>query len=210
MNNPDQIVLAFSADQTARLTGLSHRQLAYWDHTGFFQPEYVTKHARTPYGRIYSFKDVVGLRTLSVLRGKHGVSLPHLRKVAKDLASYSRRPWSEIQLAVWDRQVVFVDPDTGVPCEVLSGQYILLPLIEIIEDVKRAVEAMKRRGMNQFGKVERHRHISHNATVISGTRVPVATVRRFLEDGYSIEDILREYPSLTESDIRAVQSGTAA
>jgi hypothetical protein len=29
-----------------------------------------------------SFKDVVGLRTLSILRGKHGVSLPHLRDVA--------------------------------------------------------------------------------------------------------------------------------
>lgn len=33
-------MLAFTADQVSRLTGLSERRLRYWDKTGFFNPEY--------------------------------------------------------------------------------------------------------------------------------------------------------------------------
>ncbi len=59
---------AFSADQVTKLTGLSKAQLHYWDETGFFSPRYAFENWRSPYSRIYSLKDVVGLRTLSVLR----------------------------------------------------------------------------------------------------------------------------------------------
>jgi uncharacterized protein (DUF433 family) len=39
--------------------------------------------------------------------------------------------------------------------------------------------------------------------VIAGTRIPVATIKRFAEDGYSVDQIRQEYPSLTEVDIKA-------
>ncbi len=39
--------------------------------------------------------------------------------------------------------------------------------------------------------------------VIGGTRIPVDAVIRRLAEGMSVEEILREYPNLTEEDIKA-------
>jgi len=38
--------------------------------------------------------------------------------------------------------------------------------------------------------------------VIKGTRIPVYLILEMLANGMSIEDILREYPELSEEDIR--------
>ena len=210
MNGVPEVVQAFSADQVVRLTGLTYRKLAYWDRIGFFKPTHATEGGSGPYARIYSFNDVVGLRTISVLQGKHGVSLKHLQEVARKLLSYTKTPWSDIQLRVWNRRVVFVEPETGAPREVVAGQYVLLPIIEVIEDVNRDVDAMKRRTPEQVGKVEKHRFVSHNAPVFAGTRVRVASIQRFIEDGYSPEQIMREYPSLTRDDIATAERMMAA
>ena len=71
MSEITNIISAFSADQVVKLTGLKIRQLAYWDSLGFFQPQYAAEDRRSPYSRIYSFKDVVALRTLSVLKSEY-------------------------------------------------------------------------------------------------------------------------------------------
>lgn len=34
----DVVVSAFTEEQVSRLTGISHRQLRYWDSTKFFVP----------------------------------------------------------------------------------------------------------------------------------------------------------------------------
>ncbi len=78
MSDTSNVLHAFTAGQVARLTGLSDRQLAYWNRTGFFVPWHAAEDRRSSYSCLYSFKDVVGLRTLSILKGRHGVSLPHL------------------------------------------------------------------------------------------------------------------------------------
>lgn len=39
--------------------------------------------------------------------------------------------------------------------------------------------------------------------VVRGTRVPVYVILESMESGYSQEDILRDYPSLTPDSIRA-------
>jgi uncharacterized protein (DUF433 family) len=199
------ITSAFSADQVMRLTGLSMRQLAYWDKLGFFQPQYGVEDRKTPFSRIYSFKDVVGLRTLSILKSKYNCSLPHLQTVAAELASYSAAPWAELTLYVLKRKVQFKEPETGRVRGVVDGQYALLPIISVMEDVRKAAEQLRQREPGQFGKVEKHRYVSHQAAVISGTRIRVATIQHFIEAGYSTTDILKEYPSLTEADIEAAR-----
>jgi DNA-binding transcriptional MerR regulator len=55
------MVTGFPTGQAARLTGLTRRQLAYWDRTGLFRPSLVRAQGRgTP--RVYSFLDLVQLR----------------------------------------------------------------------------------------------------------------------------------------------------
>jgi DNA-binding transcriptional MerR regulator len=199
------VVSAFSADQVVKLTGLSIRQLAYWDDLGFFQPQYAADDRRSPYSRIYSFKDVVGLRTLSVLKRTYKCTLPHLREVAEKLVEYSKTPWSDLTLYVLKRKVYFNEPGTGRARGVLDGQYSLLPISSVMEDVRKEADRLRHRAPDQIGKFEKHRYVSHQAEVIAGTRIRVATILHFLQAGYSVTDIIKEYPSLSEADVEAVK-----
>lgn len=213
MTEITNVMSAFSADQVVKLTNLTIRQLAYWDNLGFFMPQYAADDRRSPYSRIYSFKDVVGLRTLSVLKRIYKCTLPHLREVAKRLSEYSKTPWADLTLYVLKRRVYFDEPETGRTRGVLDGQYSLLPIKSVMEDVRREAELLRHRAPDQIGKVEKHRYVSHQAEVIAGTRIRVSTILRFLQAGYSVADIIKEYPSLTEADVEAAKrhgSGIAA
>jgi uncharacterized protein (DUF433 family) len=201
---------AFAPEHVVRLAGLTMGQLAYWDKTGFFHPQYADENRKAPYSRVYSFKDVVALRTLSLLKGKHGVSLPHLREVAEKLSTHGKLPWADIKLKIWNRKVQFDDPETGLTVGVLDGQYVLLPILDVIAEVEREAKALKRRDPSTVGKLEKHRYVAHNAPVVAGTRIPVAAIMRFLEDGFSREAIIKEYPGLKAADIDAVIRGGKA
>jgi uncharacterized protein (DUF433 family) len=82
---------------------------------------------------------------------------------------------------------------------------VLLPIANIMEDVGREVEFLKKRDPSQIGEIEKHRYVPHYATVIADTRIRVATILRFVESGYSNADILKAYPSLTDADIEAAK-----
>jgi len=46
--------------------------------------------------------------------------------------------------------------------------------------------------------------------VIKGTRVPVRTILASLAEGTTVKEILEDFPSLTEKDVRAVIAFAAA
>jgi DNA-binding transcriptional MerR regulator len=201
------VLAAFTEEHVNRVTGLSVGRLRYWARTGFFQPSFVEDDLRLPYSRFYSFKDVVALRTLEMLRVQNGVTLQHLRKVAEKLSHLKEGLWTTTTLYVANRTVVFSDPITGKPQEVVSGQFVMeYPLIKIIEATSESIEAIGARAPDQVGKVVKIRGINRNAWTISGTRIPAASVRRLHEDGYSVERIIAEYPDLTEADVWAALS----
>jgi uncharacterized protein (DUF433 family) len=200
----DNVIRAFSADHVVRLTGLTKRQLHEWDETRFFSPQYAHENRRSPFSRIYSFRDVVGLRIVSVLRNTYKVSMQHLRKVAKALSEKDYAFWGQEILYVLNREVYFHEPDTERVRSVVGGQYAVpIPLEPIIGEMKKAAEKLKERTTEKIGKIERHRMVMHNAPVIAGTRIPTGAIKRFSEAGYSIEGILKEYPSLTRADVEA-------
>jgi DNA-binding transcriptional MerR regulator len=206
MTKAETVISAFDADHIVRITGLTKRQLTYWDATDFFRPQYSVGRDEALI-RVYSFRDAVSLRTLHILRATHRVSLQHLRDVAQRLTEYTDAPFAELRLRVINKEVHFDEPGTGRTRGVMSGQYVLLPIIDVIQDVKRSIADLGKRDASQFGKTEQRRNVSHNARVFAGTRVPVRAVQHFLEDGFSIEQILQEYPSLTKTDIEAVAAG---
>lgn len=199
----DGIIRAFSEDQVISLTGLSKGQLRYWDSTDFFKPQYAFEDRRSPYSRVYSFRDVVGLRALSLLRKQHGVSLQHLREVARKLDHLSEAMWANTKLYVFRGEVYFDEPDSGQTRGVVSGQYVTIPLVRIADDVTKDVRKLKDRPTEKSGKIERRRHTVRNAWVVAGTRIPTAAIAEFKEAGYSHEEIMREYPSLSIADIDA-------
>jgi uncharacterized protein (DUF433 family) len=199
----DSVIRAFSAEHVARLAGLSQRQLSYWDQTGFFSPQYAFENRRSPYSRIYSFRDVVGLRTISILRKRYRIPLQNLRKAAEELSRYKNAPWSDLQLYVFNAEVHFRESDTGHVRGVKSGQYVNLPLRPIIEEVAKKSSLLRERASGELGRVDRHRYVAHNAWVIAGTRIPIHAIVNFSKAGYSPRQIVAEYPTLTVRDVEA-------
>src|SRR5260370_29558233 len=140
------VLAAFSEEHVSRVTGLSIVRLRYWARTGFFQPSFVEDDPRLPYSRFYSFKQVVALRALEMLRVQNGVPLQHLRKVAEKLSELKPDYWAATTLYAINRRVVFEDPISGKPQEVLSGQYLIgIPLVRVIEDTRQEVSQMQKR-----------------------------------------------------------------
>jgi uncharacterized protein (DUF433 family)/DNA-binding transcriptional MerR regulator len=200
----ENVISAFTEEQAERLTGISARQLRYWDRTRYFVPEFASENRRDAYSRLYSFKNIAALRVLNVLRNQHNVPLQHLRKVAIELADMSDEMWLAREMFVLSKRVIFVEPDTDQYREIVSKQYVIgLPLRVVISDTRKDVESLGARDESQIGQVSRGRNIGHNVLVIAGTRVPVATIKRFVEDGHSTEEILKEFPRLTAADVRA-------
>jgi len=196
-------LIAFTTEHVCRLTGLSTRQVRYWDETGFFSPTVVRGFKKRPFGRIYSFRDVVGLRTIAILRKK--LPLQELRRVGEWLRQHHETLWSSLRLALAGRRVVFFDPVTGIPTEARGkAQTVLKVALEpIAHDMRQAAERLRERAPEQIGQIVRNRYVVHNAWTVAGTRIPTEAIWNFHKAGYSAEAILKEYPRITAKDIKA-------
>jgi len=209
MDRSETVIAAFSAEQVVKITGLTLRQLAYWDKTGFFAPQYASDNRRLPHSRIYSFSDLVGLRTLSILRNGYGVSFRELKQVAARLSQQVSHPWSQIKFGVWNKRVQWIEPDTGLPAGVSDGQYLMVEMFDILTAMRDEVTRARTRSPEELGQVSRRRFVAGNQPVAAGTRIPVQAIVRFAEAGYSLAEILAEYPSLTERDVEAALKDSA-
>ena len=206
MRGGDQgvVVGAFSEAHAARLTGVSVHQLRRWDQLGFFAPSFADDDRRKPYSRVYSFRDLVGLRVLNELRNVHRVPLAHLREVARELEGRNDDVWGATRLSVLNKRVVFDEPETGKPREVVGGQYVAaIPLAPVVASTRQRIADMNRRGNDEVGRITRARFVLGNAAVLAGTRIPVRALRRFAEAGLSPVEITHEFPDLTVKDVEA-------
>lgn len=198
-------IIAFTADHVCRLTGLSARQLSYWSDTQFFTPTLLDGHRRRAFGRIYAFRDVVGLRTIALLRKK--VPLQELRRVGEWLHTHqqSETPWASLSFALAGRRVVFFDPTSGRHVEARGdGQTVMeMNLEPIANEMRVAASRLRERQTDQYGKIVRNRYVVHNAWVVAGTRVPIEGIRNFHRAGYDAAAIIKEYPRLTLEDVEA-------
>jgi uncharacterized protein (DUF433 family) len=196
---------AFTPEHVCRLTGLSARQLGYWNKTGFFSPTLIDDYKRRAFGRIYSFRDVVGLRTIALLRNKHQIPLQELRRVGAWLLERHDAPWSTLRFALKGHKVVFYDPLADVAVEPRgAGQEVLpIALEPIANEMRDAAARLRERQKKQIGQVSRNRYVVHNAWVLAGTRIPTTAIWNYHQAGYSAADIIKEYPRLTRLDVRA-------
>jgi uncharacterized protein (DUF433 family) len=190
------VISAFTDEQVTRLTGISGRQLRYWAKTAFFIPS-------LDFG-LYSFRDLVCLKIINEIRNESRVSLSHLREVKERLAHLGDDLWAKTTLYVLNKRVVFKNPETEENEEVVSGQGVLqIPLQIVSGNMNEAVKTMRQRGVEAIGKIDRQRGIAHNQPVIAGTRIAVKSIKAFADAGYSIDEIKKEYPTLTDEDIAA-------
>jgi uncharacterized protein (DUF433 family) len=201
------ILLAFTLEHASRATGISERRIRYWDDTGVLSPSLVDDERGGAYSRIYSFRDLVGLRTIAELRDRFGVSLQGLRAVGERLKRHAGTPWSELRFYVSGRHLFFKDPETELLLSALNpGQIALaatLDLVRVEQETRRRANRLVERTQDQFGQITQNRYVAGNQVVIAGTRIPTAAIWEFHEAGYDDAAILREYPRLLPIDVRA-------
>ncbi|MBU1375688.1 MAG: DUF433 domain-containing protein [Alphaproteobacteria bacterium] len=207
-----EVIGAFSEEQAAQLANVSRHQLREWDRRGLLKPSYGTSESYVPYGRIYSFRDLVSARVLGQLR-KHGVSFSHLAEVHKKLSALSEAPWASTVLWVCGREVVVAPQGAKYRQKLLSGQEIFdIPLKIAISSVRNDLAKLNERAGAKVGKIDRERFVAQGQYVVKGTRIPVRLIASFAKAGYTVEQIIREYPELAPADVVAALSfeGVAA
>ena len=139
--------MAYNTATTCTLTGLTVRQVDYWDRTHFIKPS--LKEA-AGYGtmRLYSFTDLVQLKVAKTLIDK-GVSLQQMRKAIiylKKNFPNVERPLAEMKFLT-DGETIFVMTNKkGVILDTLSkGQMVFaVALGEIIQELKGQVGKISR------------------------------------------------------------------
>jgi len=124
--------LGFSSRQACRITGLSARQLRYWQRTGLLSPSSSTPggHAR------YSFTDLIALKSARRLLDA-GVSLQRVRKCLHSLTRFLpdlKTPLSELSLVVTGDVVLALHAERAF--DALSGQEWVLPVADILREIE--------------------------------------------------------------------------
>jgi predicted RNase H-like HicB family nuclease len=137
--------MAFNTKTVIRITGLTQRQVDYWDRTHFIKPS--VKEA-SGYGtaRLYSFSDLVQLKVARMLIDK-GVSLQKIRKSITYLKKNFpdiEKPLAEMRF-ITDGETLFVL--TGNKKKILDtlskGQMVFaLAIGELIEELTSEVRKL--------------------------------------------------------------------
>lgn len=198
------VVAALTEGHIIRITGLSKGQLRAWDRRGFFVPRHAYDDRSKAYSRIYSFKDAVGLRTLARLRAtRYRIGLVRLESLAKEMQKDGISHWADAKVWVVKGEPHYMRPGKSEIKGAETGQLAMLPIIDVIDEVRSRVEDLKKRAADSIGHVQRDRFVARNSWVVAGTRIPTATIRRYVEAGFSHNEILEEYPALTIKDIEA-------
>ena len=151
----------FNTKTISQIIGVTARQLGYWDKTGLLKPSIAQAEGRGT-RRLYSFLDMVQIRTAKALRDQ-GMSLQkirrcvaYLRKQRKEVEhplarseAEGRSSFSELKLLT-DGQAIFVlTANKDVILDTLnSGQLVLsLAIGQLVNDVRAQVEKLTQRSV---------------------------------------------------------------
>lgn len=196
-------LMLFSTEQASRLTGLSKRRLTYWAATEFYAAEHDIEERRA-FGRIYSFLDLVALRTISTLVNDHRVHLSELRRVAEALSD-RRGDWAGWKFYVRGRRVFFQRPGSEeIHGTRQPGQIeMLIEMDEVIRRTRHGIDLARKRQETDIARIVRRRWVAQRRWVLAGTRIPTSAIWDFHKAGYNADAIIREYPRLTIPDVEA-------
>lgn len=193
---------AFTTRKVLALTGLTARQLQYWDDQRFLSPSLRRK--RGPgRRRLYDFRDLVSLRVAADLR-RGGISLQVIRGVVEHLRTLDYKdPLSELRFWSTGGRLYFEEAGTvregRRPSQTIAE--LVIPFAEIVRELDN--EIVRLDADRAIGKVERRRGVLGSKPVIAGTRIPVESIQRLHDDGADESEILEMYPDLTRPGVRA-------
>jgi uncharacterized protein (DUF433 family)/DNA-binding transcriptional MerR regulator len=201
-------LLAIPDKRAAKLARITMRQLRYWEQTGLIVPSVKREISPRNTVRLYDYQDLLVLLVAAELRNR--VSLQHIRRIVAQLHDRGfADPLRELRFATHGSDVFFQYPDGSWSGDPDPDQVIFHQVIAL-EPLRERIPTGSQRDPNAAGKVVRRRSVLGGKPIFAGTRIPVATVQRYLRAGYETEAIIEEYPSLTPADIETARHYTAA
>ena len=220
MAEVDESVLVFTRHRAAALTGLSERQLDYWRKTDLLEPS--TMEQLSPYRSVYlyDFADMLELLTIAELH-RHEVPTRRIRTIVDRmrLKGYTR-PLTQLRYGVAEVAprkdgkprprkllIVLTFEDGTTEGDDMPGQLIAEGAIDI-RAIRARLHRSTQRNDDEVGRVEKRRGALGSKELFAGTRIPVATVRRYLADGAPVEEILEAFPALRAEDLKAIQTAS--
>lgn len=126
----------FTTDQVSRLTGCTTSQLRYWDKVRLVQPSIQQTGGRPGVRRVYSFRDLVMLRSIRSLKD-NGMSLQRIRRAWGYFRRNGRDP-GDVKLVTDGVSIFSIAEDDGALVDTLrEGQ---LAFFSALNEITRAVE----------------------------------------------------------------------
>ena len=129
--------MSYTAVETARIVGISYRQLDYWDRTDLISPSQEAHGSGTR--RAYSYTELVELRIVKAMLDA-GTTLTAVRKVMQALRSHPSLDIPSTTLVITEDSVRLCSQDELV--EIVSTERTMLnvlPLAGIVESLDLAL-----------------------------------------------------------------------
>ena len=203
-------VLAFPDAQARQLAGVSMRRLRYWEQVGLVVPSIKRRLSEHNTVRLYSYQDLLALLVVGALRTERDMSLQKIRRIVKHLRSRGyQAPLRELKFATVGREIYFQHPDGSWEGDLRPDQVVIYEVI-LLDPLRLRIDRAAGRSADDAGRVEKRRGVHASAPVFAGTRIRVATVQRYLQQGYQTDAILQAFPDLKVEDVDEARRQLAA
>jgi DNA-binding transcriptional MerR regulator len=133
----------YSGTQTAKVVGITYRQLDYWARTELVRPSLLDA-AGSGTRRQYSYRDLLELRMIKSLLDA-GIKLESVREVFTFLRNHVKGDIASAHIVISGSQVLLCDGDELIDA-VRKGQGVLnvLPLANVKEELDAAIVLLER------------------------------------------------------------------
>lgn len=184
----------FNTKAIQKITGLTIRQIDYWDRTHFIKPS-VAEATGQGSARLYSFTDLVQIKVAKTLLDR-GITLQKIRKsityLKKNMPDVEK-PLSELMF-ITDGNTVFVitGDDKQIVDTLKKGQLVFaIALGDLIQELKRKIiDIGKERKYYVTVKGRKHPVVLHVDTEDGGYWVECPSLPGCASQGDTIEEAL--------------------
>ncbi|AWS47893.1 DUF433 domain-containing protein [Streptosporangium sp. 'caverna'] len=185
----------------AALSGASIGQLSYWRRNPpVLEPEY-----RTSNKVLYSYRDVVALRSLAYLRQRNELSLQKIRVSIRNLRDLGKTEHlSEYRLVKSGNTVIVVDGDEAIDLLRKPGNSVLAELVHVFDAFEGRVGHVLP-FQRPLPGVAVDPEIRGGFPVVEGTRVGYDQIAGLMSDNVPAERIADFFPSVNAEAARAAQ-----